>query len=602
MNAMWAVFSMEWRRGWLVVPTAAAATMVVVSLGIDTRTAVVPVGLGITLLVASRVGAHVVDENSRFLLARPVPPWAVTVGASAAAFTLVPAAWLSAISVLAITHTLPLSTWVFTQIGIMFLWAAVGMLCGGAVAGLRAGSKSVVLGGAAILASAVAFAWYMPSGELWSLLPTRGFGDGGMVFWSVTIGVVVTALASVARGVSVGRGRPEETMAATWRWLVVSVVTTFALVAAWGGYLRTIPINAIEQVMLARPLGLSGWVLMSGMIDRTTTYTPTFLTRPETGVAVRVRDLAPGMPIAVNEGGQVVAALGTTRNSRTARLLVGDIGETVTWRPPQVVTLDNWQARLALSPSGRLVAVWTPTSLTVYELSTGRPLSRVTERHKLRGALGFRGETHVVTEREIASGATGRDVEVVTLDVQTGTSAVVSRYQAVGYEYSSIDQQGRYLVVDAGTRARPEFRRIDLDDPTAPPRTWVVDRPNAMLAPPLVLSDGRVVLLVRGQDRASAELRVLDESTHAIALGRFPSAGAQWLGTNRIALGSRGEPDDPMDDVTEIVDLASGRIVHTVDRILPAIFFRFEGPMSSSPSVAFVENGRRVVVRPDLAH
>ena len=99
----------------------------------------------------------------------------------------------------------------------------------------------------------------------------------------------------------------------------------------------------------------------------------------------------------------------------------------------------------------------------------------------------------------------------------------------------------------------------------------------------------------------SAELRVLDESTRAIALGRFPSAGAQWLGANRVALGFRGEPNDPRDDVTEIVDLTSGRIVHKVDGVLPAVFFRFEGPMSSSPSVAFVEDGRRVVMRPDLA-
>ena len=600
MNALWTIFALEWRRGWPFVPAVLATTLMVVGFGMEARPAMVASAFGLTFLAAARIGAHMVDQNSRFLFARPVPWWAIVGGGVAAAVTLAPAMWFAAISVLLVTETLSLSGWLVTQSGVMILWACVAILCGAAFAGVRAGSKSAVSGFAAIFLSAMALAWYIPAGELWALLPMRELGRGGAVFWLMTAGLVVASISAVTQGVTVGRGRPDETTAATWRVLATGVVVAFATVAAWGSYLRTIPINAIEQVILARPIGGSGWVLVSGLIDRTTTYTPAFLTRPDAGVAVRVRDLAPGMPIGVNAGGTVVAALGTTRTTRSAWLRVGDLGETITWRPPQELPIDNWQARISLSPSGRLVAVWTPTSLTVFDLPTARPLSRVAERHKLRGALAFRGETHVVTEREVASGATGRDVEVVSIDVQTGAAVVVDRYQAVGYEYSSIDAQGRYLVVDAGTKAIPEFRRIDLDAPTLPAASWAIDRPNAVLGAPLVLPDGRVVLLVRGRGIVAAELRVLDDTVTVIPLYRFPSAGAQWLGADRIALGFRGEPSDAGDDVSEIVDLVLGRIVHTVDGVLPATFFRFEGPMSSSPSAAFVENGRRIIMRPDL--
>jgi hypothetical protein len=110
-----------------------------------------------------------------------------------------------------------------------------------------------------------------------------------------------------------------------------------------------------------------------------------------------------------------------------------------------------------------------------------------------------------------------------------------------------------------------------------------------------------VLLLRRGPSDASARLTVAgdDVRTFDLDLGRR-NTGFQWLGGDRVAVGALGD-GRAIGDVSYIVDITHGTVVGRADGILPLVRRLLDPTGSSTPSTAFVEAHRRIVMRPDLA-
>jgi hypothetical protein len=604
MRAMWALFSLECRRFW-----AAPLVATLLSLGAIGFTGAGLVAgpvfaTGIVTMLAFVLGGRAVDGQARFVFAAPVPWWAMF-GAACGSMLVIGAAALVA-GVLPIVLTSsdgpgPARMWL-GQSGLLLVMAAVALLVGASVAGQRAGVREAILGPIALVAVVASFAWAVPRTELLLALPFAMTEANHWMFWAGVLAVAGVAVAAFARSLARGRGEPRQTLSTMWRAAIASVVGILMLTSSWMGYLHSADADDVVHVRHVRLSDTGVWALVSGDIVTATTIDPTFIVRLADGWSARVPGLNMGQPAAFSRDGRVMAALLVDRSSslHEVPLLVCDLDAVPSWRPTRDVALDAGSVRIALSPSGSRLAIRTSRSVTVLDTATGQRVARFEQTDAADGVFVFRDENSIVAERLAAATPYERDVEIVMLDVARGVAAIGGRYQRNARESgtSSVDEGARFMAVSAMDSGWTRVTRFDLNAADVQPRTWTIDRANALIGAPLVLPDGRVVVLKWGTRYGASELRVLGDEMLSVPLDERWSGGMQWLGGDRVALGRSRY--GPAADTASVVVGLDGVVRQRLEGLVPAQSFSFRRPFRGSRSVAFIADNNRIVMRPDL--
>jgi hypothetical protein len=600
MSVVLAMAGLEWRRLWLLPSFALAASIVAVALAGPDRFWPGLIAWGAGLVAACSIGARLHGATTRFVFARGVSTSAVVGGALLAAFSLGLAIFGAALAPLAFADERVLDPgFAYTLVMFLALPMAWGTLGGVLLCGLANGSRIAAVVVTAVTALLFALFRIDLLDEWLRALPVWSFDQPRWVAYAIVLVSMSVPLAVVAAGVARGRGRLEPALGATARALAVGTGIVVLASAGWIADVRAAGPNDYVRLLMARPAPESGWAVVSGHVRRGTLYTPTFLVHPASGRHHRVEHVSWGAPTAFSADGRVFAAL-DLRGPRAARARLmtmalepdGRVG----WHASSRIRLDDPRARLALSPSGTLVAVRTPQSLTILDTRTLSQVAHLVHAHHPFGVLAFKGESAVVTERAAVPDGTGASVEVVSIDAATRAVRAVGRYGLRAPHApmgTTLDQGGRFLVVWHLDSAAPQrLERLDLETG----ESVVLAEPARRLRPGIVLPDGRVVA-TRSSGAGDLRIEVLGGRTAlSVPLPFASAARLQWLGGELVAVAPVHRHDAPVeDDTTFVVDLASGTIVHRETGILPA------WGSEAVPSVLFVQGRREVVVRPDLA-
>lgn len=604
MTVVVAIAGLEWRRLWLLPPFALAASIVAVAVSGPDRFWPGLIAWGAGLAAACSIGARLHGTTTRFVFARGVSTGAVLGGALLAALSLGLAIFGAALAPLAFVDGRVLHPGIADPL-LMFLALPIawGTLGGVLLGGLAHGSRTAAVIVTAVVALLFALFRVDLLGEWLGMLPFWSVDQSRWVSNALAAVSMSVPLAVVAAGVARGRGRLEPTLGATARALAVGAGIVVLATAAWIADVRAAGPNDYVRLLMARPAPESGWAAVSGQVRRGTNYTPTFLVHPASARHHRVEHVPWGTPTAFSADGRAFAAL-DLRGPSAARVRLmtwslapdGRIG----WQASGEVRVDDPHPRLALSPSGTLVAVRTPQSITILDTRTVAQVAHVVQPHQPFGVFAFKGEGAVLTERAAVPDGTGASVEVISIDVATRAVTTVGLYRLPAQQApmgTALDRGGRFFAVWHRDPAAPQrLTRLDLETG----ESVVLEEAARRLRPWLVLPDGRVVATASS---GAGDLRVEvlgGQMPMSVPLPLASAARLQWLGGELVAVASARRHDAPVeDDTTLVVDLASGAIVHRETGILPA--WGSEPGVSSVPSVLFVRDRREVVARPDLA-
>lgn len=608
MRVMWAIYRLELRRFWFAPVIAGAVSLAAAAVSPTAGRLGGPIfGMGLGVILLGVLGGRAVDDQARFMFARPVATRSIAWAECLAILTLGGLVWIAGLSptIRLLGDGRPPASFYLGQGSLLIVNASLALLAGGVVVGIRGGAHQAILRPLALVGVVAFYVWALPAGEIVQAVPYAAIDPTRWAFWAWVIFVAGTALFAFSRGMATGRGQSMPTLSTTWGTAFAATAAFLVCWSGWLGYLRAADGGDVTRVRRVHPGATSEWAMVTGDVHIETLAPPSFLVNTSNGRSARVPGATFGQPTAFSRDGRVMAVLllGFKGTRGIVPVQIADLVNVPTLRKRIEIQLDDLSyAQIALSPDGRLLAAQTTRSLSVFDVATERRTAHVVKAAGYDAVLGFPDDRHVVGERLGGTEGFPGDAEIISLDVVVNAVTVLGQYQRTPNGISTLDQSGRYVAVISRSAGETYVERYDLSAPGALPQKWAVGRANAISGSPLALPDGRVVTVGWGSRTNAATLRVHRGPSDVASLDLHEqwTSGVQWVAGDIVALG-RGRPGAG-DDETLFVDIGTMTIRRRVSGLLPARLFTMERPIASSPSTLFVEHGRRVVSRPDLLH
>jgi hypothetical protein len=396
--------------------------------------------------------------------------------------------------------------------------------------------------------------------------------------WWLTAPLIATLLAASYVQVADGRtdaGRSHGALSATLWGLMTLLALPLAGLAWWVNAATPKDLVAISSIQLAQR---GAWVSISGRLRARGSAEASFLYDTGSGRFIK-RPVLEGEGVAFSaDGTRAVWLQGTPRFFEWSRAGVLRIAALDATEPAAIVSdvETNIWAQLALSPSGRRLAVFDGNILAAYEVSDpSHPRQLLAFRvEKTSRSIAFVGEDTVrllprpystPNRRDIAP----RELEIEEISLLSKKSVVIGRIERDTVANLRISADGRYLV---GTMDR----RLTLRD----------GRTGALLATlsedletPKIrfLSGDRIVVAGVANRKAILKIFLEGERTPLLPVDLGPAASVILGGEiapGRIAVAlnlfRRNEEGARKAWKLAVVDISAGRVVSSVDGLIPA--------------------------------